>query len=200
MSKNTRLLEVCRKIKTFTVALTFVTGSVTAAEQQQSIPARFHGEWNILEYCGTNSDSQLRISANRIDFYESGGPVRAVVTQGEFDLALIAELSGEGETWLSYSFFRLSEDGSSLTAISRGRPDFVRNRCSESLTESSNEDQLTQAFADCSMQSGGVTARMLNCISGEKERQDARLNRNYQELMLQLDDTRKEQLRNAQRL
>ncbi len=112
--------------------------SATAADRQAAIPARFQGEWNTeLEHCGTGlNDSRLRISANRIRFYESGGPVVAVVTQGEFDVALISELSGEGETWLSYNYFRLSADHTYLTDVSNSNSNFVRYRCQISAAKS----------------------------------------------------------------
>jgi hypothetical protein len=103
-------------------------GAATAAEQHPSVPARFQGEWTSnLKDCGTNvNDSQLTISAERIRFHENGGSIKAVVTQGEFDLALITELSGEGETWLAH--FRLSDDQKSLTDVTDGSK-LVRYRC-----------------------------------------------------------------------
>jgi len=42
-----------------------------------------------------NSLPGLEIRANAIIFYESSGPIRAIVTQGKSEMALIAELSGE---------------------------------------------------------------------------------------------------------
>ena len=69
------------------------------------------------------------ISAHRITFSESGGLIRAVVTRGKFELALIAEPSGEGETWLSYSYFRLARDHASITSVNDGEPGLVRYRC-----------------------------------------------------------------------
>jgi hypothetical protein len=105
-------------------------GAATAAEQHPSVPARFQGEWSSdLKHCGnTVDDSRLTISAERIRFYESGGSIKAVVTQGEFDLALITELSGEGETWLAYNHFHLSPDQKSLTDVTDDSK-FVRYRC-----------------------------------------------------------------------
>jgi hypothetical protein len=87
-------------------------GAAIAAESQPSVPARFQGEWiSNLKHCGTTLDeSRLTIGAERIRFHESGGAIKAVVTQGDSDLALIVELSGEGETWLAYNHFRLSGD------------------------------------------------------------------------------------------
>ncbi len=120
-------------IRSLALILALVAGGATAADLQRTVPPRFQGEWNSnLEHCGTGlNDSRLRISANRIRFYESGGPAKAVVTQGEFDLALISELSGEGQTWLSYNLFRLSADHTYMTDVT-GESKFVRYRCPKS--------------------------------------------------------------------
>ena len=118
-------------IRLLALVLMSIASAAFAAEQAQTVPPRFQGAWNTnLKHCGTAlDDSRLIISANRIKFYESGGPIRAVVTRGQFDLALIVELSGEGETWLSYSYFRLSSDHASITSINEGEPGMVRYRC-----------------------------------------------------------------------
>lgn len=119
-------------IRAFAILLTVMAvSSAAAAERQGTIPARFQGEWNIkLEHCGTDqNDSRLKISADRLQFHESGGSVRAVVTKGKLELAVIAELSGEGETWLFYRHFRLSPDHTSLTDITGNDSAVVRYRC-----------------------------------------------------------------------
>ena len=121
-------------IRSFVLIALLFAGSASAAEQQRAIPDRFLGEWNHnLKDCGTDrSDSRLRLTADRIRFHESGGPVRAVVTQGESDLALIVELSGEGSSWLSYEHFRLSADHTSLTDVTDNDSGLVRYRCPKS--------------------------------------------------------------------
>ena len=115
------------------VLLVVAFGSASAAEQQKNVPVRFQGEWNSdLKSCGTGlNDSRLRIGSGRIAFYESGGPIRAVVTQGEFDLAVIAELSGEGQAWLAYRHFRLSADHAYLIDVTNNDSSLVRYRCPE---------------------------------------------------------------------
>ena len=115
------------------LALASSAGAATAAEHHASVPARFQGEWSSdLKRCGTSfDDSRLTIDSERIRFDESGGSIKAVVTQGEFDLALITELSGEGETWLAYNHFHLSADQKSLTDLTDDSK-FVRYRCPKS--------------------------------------------------------------------
>ena len=118
------------------LALVLASAPAAAAESQKAVPTRFHGEWNAdLEHCGTGlNDTRLRISADRIRFYESGGPVRAVVTQGEFDLAIISELSGEGQVWLSYRHFRLSADHTYLIDVTDDETGMIRYRCPKAAT------------------------------------------------------------------
>ncbi|GAB2509526.1 hypothetical protein [Lysobacter humi (ex Lee et al. 2017)] len=103
----------------------------SAAQRVTSIPAAFQGEWNSMpKQCGSAlDDSRLVISAGTIQWYESRGPVRAVVAQGAREIALIAELSGEGERWLSMSHFRLDASGRKLTDVSNEATPVVRHRC-----------------------------------------------------------------------
>jgi uncharacterized protein YecT (DUF1311 family) len=61
------------------------------------------------------------------------------------------------------------------------------------------EREMTQEYSTCLQQSNGVTAEMINCILAETVRQDARLNRNYQNLLSKLAPERKSTLIEAQR-
>lgn len=104
-----------------------------AAESQTAIPARFQGEWNDdVKHCGTDqSDSQLKIGPHDLHFLETSAAVRAVVTEGDTDLAVITEMKGEGETWLAFYHFVLSPDGNHLTDVSDpgAEPDLDLVRC-----------------------------------------------------------------------
>lgn len=80
-----------------------------------------------VEWCRCG-DYWYDIGAQQIRFDESAGAIKAVVTRGERELALIAELSGDGETWLAFSHFRLSADQKSLADIT-GEAEYVRHRC-----------------------------------------------------------------------
>jgi hypothetical protein len=96
------------------------------------MPAGFQGEWNEKrEHCGTGlNDSRLRITGTTIRYYESGGPVKAVVRRGSFEIVFVAELSGEGQSWLASEHFILSSDGGYITRPSEGGgSDLVRYRC-----------------------------------------------------------------------
>jgi hypothetical protein len=45
------------------------------------------------------------------------------------EILVRVRLTGEGETWNSVVRFRLSEDGSALTDVTRGDEHLVRHRC-----------------------------------------------------------------------
>lgn len=99
------------------------------AQARPAIPPMYQGEWNMhAKDCGTSrNDSTLRLRSGAIAYFESAGPVRAVVVRNR-ELALVAELSGEGETRLHAAHFQLSRDGRTLTDV-MSAPPLVRYRC-----------------------------------------------------------------------
>lgn len=110
------------------IFLALSTFGLNAAERVDSVPARFLGEWSAgARACGAEwDDSMLVIKATHITYWGSAGLIKAVVTKGTGEIMLIAELSGEGETRLGNSHFKLSADGSSLTAVGHIDKPFVR--------------------------------------------------------------------------
>jgi uncharacterized protein YecT (DUF1311 family) len=61
------------------------------------------------------------------------------------------------------------------------------------------DNEMSQEYKACMDRSKGVTSEMLDCMSAEFTRQDARLNENYKILMAKLSAKRKEALLEAQR-
>jgi uncharacterized protein YecT (DUF1311 family) len=61
------------------------------------------------------------------------------------------------------------------------------------------ERETSKEYAACLDKSGGVTPEMMDCISAETKRQDARLNENYKRLLSKLSANRKKTLTEAQR-
>lgn len=124
-------------IATLATIVALAAGTAIAApaplprDVQFTMPAGFQGEWNENRaHCGTGlNDSRLRITADWVRFYESGGPVKAVVRRGAFEIMFIAELSGEGQSWLVAHRLILSSDGTYITAAADSGPDLVRYRC-----------------------------------------------------------------------
>jgi hypothetical protein len=105
--------------------------ALAASERTQLIPQQFRGEWHAeVSRCGSGEDeSFLLIGPTTVTYYESTGPVKAAVMR-ERALALIIELSGEGETWLATAEFELSPDGRMLTSHAVPGEEYVRYRCS----------------------------------------------------------------------
>ncbi|MFU8787493.1 MAG: lysozyme inhibitor LprI family protein [Methylobacter sp.] len=62
------------------------------------------------------------------------------------------------------------------------------------------EQDIGPAFSACMEQADGVTMAMIDCMGVEYGRQDARLNKVYNELMSGLSAERRQQLQKAQRL
>ncbi len=109
--------------------------SAMAAPQNplQAVPVQFQGDWNSkMEDCGTgNNDSALSIDAHWIRFYESGGPILAVIARGK-SLSLIAQLtSAEAEktTWDAPMKFELSPNGAVLTDRTNVGESLTRYKC-----------------------------------------------------------------------
>jgi hypothetical protein len=115
------------KLVTLLLSLTISTGVL--AQTQVKIPRKFQGEWNMQPAaCGTAlNDSVLLLESEKISYYETSGPVRAVLAHGH-ELGLLAELSGEGHTSIHAAQFRLSRDGRTLID-ELSTPQLKRYRC-----------------------------------------------------------------------
>ena len=116
------------------VALAALVSSAAlgASPEASRVPDQFVGHWaGRPESCASNADElTLRLSKDRIAYWESEGPVLASVSRGTRELALIIELSGEGETWLATAKFELSADGQQLVdSTTIPGESVVRHRC-----------------------------------------------------------------------
>ncbi|NJO56639.1 MAG: hypothetical protein HC834_10260 [Rhodospirillales bacterium] len=120
-----------RPIAATVVALLLAATGAGAAERLDAIPDRFLGEWRAVSNACADpaGETWMRISSDRIAFYESEGPVIAVVADGKETLTVTIELSGEGEVWELSRRFRLSEDQKILSDISEDSDGFDRHRC-----------------------------------------------------------------------
>lgn len=100
----------------FVITALFLSLPALAGSAGATVPDRFVGHWaGSPESCRSDADDLvLRIAHHRISYWESEGPIKAVVVRGDTEIALISELSGEGETWLSTAKFKLSRDGRRL--------------------------------------------------------------------------------------
>ena len=121
------------------VALVCASAATSAQAQErtlEAVPDRWIGEWNEDQSaCGTGlNDSRLRISTDSIMFYESGGLVRGVFENGPFEILIVADMSGEGQTWLASHHFRMSASGSYISMDTGDGTPFVRYRCEQSTS------------------------------------------------------------------
>lgn len=118
------------------IAICFLSASLSAGNSTQAVPEQFLGDWGTsLTDCGTEADdTALHIGQRHMSYHESSGPLQAVVVRGANEVALVAELASEGQTWLHASTFILSPDGDQLTQSSGvdAKP-FVRVRCDSIL-------------------------------------------------------------------
>ena len=119
-----------RRLALALLALLTAASTAAARPPAPAVPPEFRGEWNAVPAaCGRGTDdSQLRITARRLQFYESGGPVIAVRRLDRRTVRLTGRMTGEGETHVAAWAFRLSEGGRRLTDITSGG-DFTRFRC-----------------------------------------------------------------------
>jgi hypothetical protein len=114
------------------LAALLTSASVGASADAPRVPDQYVGQWaGSPESCGSDADDlTLRLSNDRIAYWESEGPILASVSRGTRDLALIVELSGEGETWLATAKFELSADGQQLIdSTTIPGESVVRHRC-----------------------------------------------------------------------
>lgn len=122
-----------------TLGLLPLNGALAEAPQQnpmQAVPTQFQGDWNSrMEDCDSGlNDSALSIDAHWIRFYESGGPILAVIVMGKNHLSLIARLtsSEDGRTvWDAARQYGLSLNGAVLTdmTVPGDKETMVRYKC-----------------------------------------------------------------------
>jgi len=117
----------CRLI----VCLLLFCSALDAAELQSTVPEHFRGTWaaSVADCSATSAESKLTIRETGIDFYESRGRILAIATEGTNELALLIEVTGEGQRWLDATQFTLSRDGQKLTDVTGRRRTTVRIRC-----------------------------------------------------------------------
>ena len=108
-----------------------IAGTAHSAEVNETVPDQFQGTWagSVAECSARAAESRFVLSEKRIAFWESQGPVLAVASDRELELALIVELSAEGQTWLETRQFRLSVDRNTLSDVTGHQLPVTRVRC-----------------------------------------------------------------------
>lgn len=130
------------------------------------IPPQFQGKWS--QDCeNEEAISTLLIEPNQINFYESSGPIRAVVQRGEFEVALISELSGEGEAWLSLAKFRLGGGNTNLIDVTDENAPYTRQKCEATVEAEKNSVTAKEVQAPLgSAATPSVSNGSLTCEQG----------------------------------
>ncbi len=109
------------------ICLLLLSSSALGAEGK-SIPSRYLGHWSgNADSCSSETDDlKLEIDNEKVTYWESQGTVKAAVVGRRGELAVILEMKGEGETWLSTAILEISSDGKRLTDSSN---ELVRYKC-----------------------------------------------------------------------
>jgi len=106
--------------------------SLNAYETPKVIPEQFQGQWSSdLKYCNKDHEYNLKIFKDYLMFWESIGSALSIVTKENNELALILELSGEGEEWLSFKHYKINNDNNQLTDITDpyAKNKLIRYKC-----------------------------------------------------------------------
>lgn len=89
-----------------------------ALTQVSQVPGQFQGMWAAdPKSCPEPEDDRLRISAEKVDFYESTGKVVAVRVLDKLRVEIDLDMSGEGDHWRETLKLTLSEDRRTLKDI-----------------------------------------------------------------------------------
>ena len=118
----------------FLSLISFAFAGEVKQNPSQAVPAAFLGDWNSkMEDCDTGyNDSALSIDPRWIRFYESGGPIIAVVLKGKTTLTLIARLTSaedEKTIWDAPMQFELSSNGAVLKDTTTQDRNMTRYKC-----------------------------------------------------------------------
>ncbi|MEI7933313.1 MAG: hypothetical protein WCI21_09725 [Alphaproteobacteria bacterium] len=82
-----------------------------------TLPVVFQGKWEEqLKACAdTASTTWMRLSADHINYLESGGTIKTVTVYSPLDVSFTADMDGEGQHWTRTFHFVLSPDQTALT-------------------------------------------------------------------------------------
>jgi hypothetical protein len=83
-----------------------------------TVPERWRGLYaEDLGDCEARENfTTMDLIADRVTFYEHGGFIRATFDRGPFEILMVVDMAGEGQTWLSTLHFTASPDFSYIQA------------------------------------------------------------------------------------
>ena len=97
-----------------------------------AIPEKFWGKWaSQLENCDKSHVQNLQIGRTSLEFSKSSGIPVAIVLRDQKELALIVEFTSDGNEWIGFVHFEISDDGNLLADIknSYAGNGFARIKC-----------------------------------------------------------------------
>ena len=96
---------------------------------QDTIPARFHGDWSEdLDHCDTPGHQRYDIRSDQIGFFESRGIVRNVNVNGNYAAATVSEQYGDAPP-AEYVFYMAIEGPDTMRIRYDDNPRFRIYRC-----------------------------------------------------------------------
>ena len=103
---------------------------VSAADLTREVPDQFLGDWcTESQQLGEDTgESDIRIGKSEIAYYQSAAKILAAAASGD-ELALIVQLTGDGDTRLATHEFELSSRGDKLTSLRPNGQLVTRRRC-----------------------------------------------------------------------
>lgn len=111
-----------------------VFGSAIASELEirNSIPEKFWGKWaSKAENCHKSHVQNLQIGPTLLEFSKSSGIPISIVLRDQKELALLVDFTADGNEWIGFEHFEISDDGNLLADIknSYAGNGFARIKC-----------------------------------------------------------------------
>ena len=109
-------------------------GSAIASEIEvrDAVPEKFWGKWaSTAENCLKSHVQSVEIGPASLEFSKSSGIPISIVLRDQKELALIVDFTGEGNEWLGFVHYEISDDGKMLADIlnSYAGNGFTRIKC-----------------------------------------------------------------------
>lgn len=95
-------------------------GSAIASgvEVRDAIPEQFWGKWaSKSENCFENHVQSVEIGPTSLEFSKSSGIPISIVLRDQKELALIVEFTADGNEWVGFVHYEISDDGKMLADI-----------------------------------------------------------------------------------
>lgn len=112
--------------------LPFDTANASELEIRNSIPEKFWGKWaSETKNCNKRHVQNLQIGPTSLEFSKSSGIPISIVLRNQKELALIVDFKDDGNEWIGFVHFEISDDGSLLADIknSYAGNGFARIKC-----------------------------------------------------------------------